>query len=218
MVDSKRYNPSNKRFQEHTKHFIEGTTLKGHLNDEKKKKDKYKTTGQLIRVVRAKIYSDGWETKVDGKKINCNYGDNIVYLPPHTVTDLYYIPKKKCEVEISIDEKSKIHTITRIKDPNKQPISMTNDGITLEGKDGALLKVENNSVEATADGEATLRITTDKVEVSGDNLSVQNDVKIDTTEDEDLPDEISVKQMYKEIQILKGQINDSDSDSDAGDE
>lgn len=203
MVDSKRYNPSNKRFQEHTKHFVEGTTLKGHLNEGKEKKNKYKTTGELIRVVKAKINSDGWEVKVDNKKINCNYGDNIIYLPPCTSTELYYVPKKKCEVEVSIDEKSKIHTITRIKDPNKQPISMTNDGVKLEGE-----------VTLDGNGEATLRVTDDVIEVAGENLSVENDVKIDTTKDEDLPDEISVKQMYKDIQVLKEQL----SDSDAGDE
>lgn len=197
MVDSKRYNPSNKRFQEHTKHFVEGTTLKGHLNEEKKKKDKYKTTGILVRIVKAKIYSNGWETKVDKKKINCNYGDNIIYLPPCTSTDLYYIPKKKCEVEISIDEKSKIHTITKINDPNKVPISLTNDGVTIEGS-----------------GEATFKITDDDIELSGNvdiDGTVKDDIKIDTSEDEELPDEISIVEMYKDIKILKSQVSDNNA-------
>lgn len=197
MVDSKRYNPSNKRFQEHTKHFIEGTTLKGHLNEEKKKKDKYKTTGNLVRIVKAKLYSNGWEVKIDGKKVNCNYGDNIMYLPPYTSTDLYYIPKNKCEVEVSIDEKSKIHTITRINDPNKLPISMTNDGVTIEGS-----------------GEATLKITDDNIELEGNidiSGKVQDDIKVDTTKEEDLPDEISLVEMYKDIQILKDQVSDNNA-------
>lgn len=198
MVDAKRYNPSNKRFQKHTQHFVEGTTLKGHLNEEKdKKKDKYKTTGQLIRIKKAALYEKGWEVKVDKKTYFCNYGDNIVYLPPYTETSTYYIPKSKCEVEVSIDEKTKLHTVTRINDSNKIPIALTNKGVTLEG-----------------DGEAALEVTSDNVSVSGKSLSVENDVKVDTSKDEDLPDEISLVDIYKDVQIIKGQISDSNDDGD----
>lgn len=243
MVDSKRYNPSNKRFQEHTKHFVEGTTLKGHLNSQDdKNKNKYKTNGELIRVVKAKIYENGWECKVDKKKINCNYGDNIIYLPPCKSTELYYIPTSKCEVEISIDEKSKIHTITKINDPNKLPISLTNEGVTLEGDGDASLQVAKDTVEISGNVQISGEVQ-DDITINTSNLSelpnkivvtdmyknIQSnnndieelkkqpkDIKLDTSEEEDLPDEISIIDMYKDIQILKGSIESSDSD--AGDE
>ena len=40
-------------------------------------------------------------------------------------------------------------------------------------------------------------------EVVGEHLAVQNDVKVDTTKEADLPDEISVTDMYRKIQILE---------------
>lgn len=192
MVDTKRYNPSNKRFQKHTQSFVEGKTLKGHLGEGDKEKGKYKETGELIRVNKQKILSNGWEVKIDKKTIFCTYGDNIVYLPKHKTTDTYYIPVKKCEVEVSIDEKSKIKTITRIIDDTKQPIAMDYQGVTLQGSGTASIKVAENVAE-----------------VVGEHLAVQNDVKVDTTNEDDLPDEISVTEMYRKIQVLEEKISDS---------
>lgn len=237
MVDFKGYNPSNKRFQEHTQNFVEGKTKKGHLQS-KKSGDKYKTTGQLVQVEIAKVYQNGWDVVVDGKHYLCTYGDNIIYLPPHTVSDggKYYVPKKKCEVEVSIDKENKMYTVTRINDVNKQPIGMDNDGIILHGSDGAKVTVQNDTVEVSGNGltvEKDVTIKTDEgnisltklhdqiqvvqqsVDDSKENLSVQNDIKIDTTEHEDLPDEISIVDMYREIQILKA---DQASDTNAGNE
>jgi len=240
MVDFKRYNPSNKRFQEHTQNFVEGKTKKGHLQS-KKSGDKYQTTGQLVKVKVDKVYEDGWYVKVDNNHYWCTYGDNIVYLPPHTVSGnnndgMYYIPKKKCEVEVSIDKENKMYTITRINDSKKQPIGMDNDGIIIHGSDGAKVAVQNDTVEVsgtkltvendvtvkTEDGEISLTDLHNKIQVvqedlsdSKENLSVQNDIKIDTTEHEDLPDEISIVDMYREIQILKA---DQASDTNAGNE
>ena len=108
MVNSKRYNPSNKRFQKHTQSFVEGKTMKGHLVDEEKKGSKYKTTGELVKVNKNDLNGTGWYVKVEKKTLKCSYGDNIYYLPPYTEQGDWYFPKSKCEVEVSIDEKSKI--------------------------------------------------------------------------------------------------------------
>lgn len=193
MVNTKRYNPSNKRFQKHTQSFVEGKTMKGHLGEGDKKGDKKKETGELIRVNRQKINENGWEVKVDKKKYHCTYGDNIIYLPPCKKTDKYYIPKKKCEVEVSIDEKTKLHTITKIKDKNKKPISMDNNGVKLNGS-----------------GKASVTVKEDKTEITGSHLAVQNDVKVDTTEQDGLPDEISLTDMYKKIQVIEEKLSDTD--------
>lgn len=209
MVDTKRYNPSNKRFQKHTQSFVEGKTLKGHLGEGDKEKGKYKETGELIRVNRQKILEDGWEVKINKKTVFCTYGDNIVYLPKHKTTEMYYIPLKKCEVEVSIDEKSKIKTITRIKDDTKQPIEMDYQGITLKGNGTASIEVKQDFIEI-GDENASIKVKDNATKIVGDQLSVQNDIKVDTTKDKDLPDEISITDMYKKIQILEQKISDTD--------
>lgn len=183
MVNVKKYTPSNKRFQKHTQSFVEGKTMKGHLNDDKKKGNNKKEKGNLVRVIKAKLYEDGWEVEKDKKKYLCTYGDNIVYLPPYTETELYYIPKDKCEVEFTTDKK--IHTITRINHPKKQPIAMTNKGITLKGSGIA------------------------EVSISEDNTTVTGDIIVDTTKEEGLPDEISVIDLYKQVQVLQEQVSDN---------
>lgn len=182
MVDVKRYTPSNKRFQKHTQHFVEGKTMKGHLHEDKDKNRK-KHKGTLVRIIKAKLYEDGWEVKKDKKTYHCTYGDNIVYLPPHTETDLYYIPEGKCEVEFTTG--SKTNTITRINHPKKQPIEMNNQGVTLKGNGVA------------------------EISVSGDNTKVTGDILVDTTKENDLPDEISVTDLYRQVQSLQEQVSDN---------
>ncbi len=205
MVDTKRYTPTNERFRKHTQNFVSEKTKKGHLNDkEKDKGDVSKEDGKLIKVNKKLIKKNGWIVKVDGKEYHCSYGDNIVFLPPCTEQGNYYVPKKECLVEVSLDKKSKIYTITRIKDPNKQPIEMINDSISLQGKGSAELVVESDKT----------KISGDSLEVEGD-VNVDGDVKIDTSKDKDLPDSISLKGLYKEIQVLKGNLEeDEDSDED----
>lgn len=201
MVDVKRYTPSNKRFQKHTQHFVEGTTMKGHLDEGKdKNKEKNKYKGNLIRVVIAKLYENGWEVKKDNKTYYCNYGDNIIYLPPHTTTDLYYIPNGKCEVEFTVDEKSGIKTITRINHPKKQPISMNNQGVTIQGSGAASIKISEDTTEVEG-------------ELIAQDLTAKDDIIVDTTEQEGLPNKISVTSLYKQVQKLEKQVSDNNGGS-----
>lgn len=203
MVDSKRYTPTNERFRKHTQNFVSEKTKKGHLNDkEKDKGDVSKEDGKLIKVYKKLMKKNGWIVKVDGKEYHCSYGDNIVFLPPCTDKGTYYVPKKECLVEVSIDKKSKIYTITRMKDPNKQPIEMMNDSISLQGSGAAELKVEADKT----------KVSGESLDVEGD-VNVDGDVKIDTSKDEDLPDSISLKSLYKEVQILKNNQNSDEDDS-----
>lgn len=186
MVDSKRYDPTITRFQKHTKSFVSGKTKKGHLNSKDKEEgDVSKEEGILVRVDKNNLYGKGWEVKIDEKKIMCNYGDNIIYLPPYTVNGSYYVPKKECKVEVSIDKNSKINTITKIKDPNKQPISLSNKGVTLQGS-----------------GKASVIIEQDTTTISGD-------VILDTKDQEDLPDEISLIDVYKKLQSIESKLSDN---------
>ena len=203
MVDSKRYTPTNERFRKHTQNFVSEKTKKGHLNDkEKDKGDVSKEDGKLIKVYKKLMKKNGWIVKVDGKEYHCSYGDNIVFLPPCTDKGTYYVPKKECLVEVSIDKKSKIYTITRMKDPNKQPIEMMNDSISLQGSGVAELKVEADKT----------KVSGESLDVEGD-VNVDGDVKIDTSKDEDLPDSISLKSLYKEVQVLKNNQNSDKDDS-----
>lgn len=195
MVDTKRYDPTITRFQKHTKSFVSGKTKKGHLsNDERDAGDVVKEDGILVRVNSNNLQGKSWLVKVGNKEYWCTYGDNIVYLPDCVKDGIYYKPKKECKVEVSIDKKSKIYTITRIKDPNKQPISMIDSKISLQGNGNASLTVEEN-----------------KTAIEGDNLTVENDVLIQTSEeDEDLPDKISVTELYKKVRDIEVQLSDKD--------
>lgn len=215
MVDSKRYDPTITRFQKHTKSFVSGKTKKGHLeNEDREAGDVVNEEGVLVRIIKKDIQGKGWEVEVDKKKYKCSYyGNSFLFLPNCTETDTYYIPKKECKVEISIDKKSKIYTITKIKglktSPNQQLISI----------------IEGDKIDIKGGGKASVSVKQEKTAISGDGLEVEGDVdvegdvKIDTSKDEDLPDKISMTELYKKVQVLEEQLNsknseDSDTDGD----
>lgn len=192
MVNSKRYDPTNTRFQKHTQAFVSGKTRKGHLNDDREAGDTFKAEGVLVRVDKNKINSNGWEVKIDNKTYYCTYGDNIVYLPPYTSTNKYYLPKSQCDVEVSIDKKSKIYTITRIKSDKKQPITLYDNMVKLEGSNTA-----------------SITITENLVETQGAGIKSDGDIVINTESQEDLPDQISLTDLYIQVQELKDQLSDT---------
>lgn len=192
MVNSKRYDPTITRFQKHTKSFVSGKTKKGHLNkDEEREGDVLKEEGTLVKVDKNNFDGKGWLVKVDNKQIWCTYGDNIVYLPPCNLVGSYYVPKDKCPVEVSIDKKSKINTITRINDENKLPIAMMDGGITLESKEGSSIKIND---EGTS--------------ISGISLNVENDVKIKTSK-ETISVKDTINNLYERIEYLESKESDS---------
>lgn len=197
MVDSKRYDPTITRFQKHTKSFVSGKTKKGHLNKEERENgDVIKEEGILISVDGRDLLGKTWKVRVGQKDYMCSYGDNIIYLPECTKNGNFYFPKSECRVEISIDKKSKINTIIRIKDPTKQPIAMIDKQISLQGNGNASLTVEEN-----------------KTTIAGDGLSVENDIEIDTSNDDSISaDKISITELYKTVQIIQTKLSE-DNDS-----
>ena len=163
MVDSKRYDPTITRFQKHTKSFVSGKTKKGHLeNEDREAGDVINEEGVLVRKIKKDIQGKGWEVEVDKKKYKCSYyGNSFLFLPNCTETDTYYIPKKECKVEISIDKKSKIYTITKIKglktSPNQQLISI----------------IEGDKIDIKGGGKASVSVKQEKTAISGDGLEVE---------------------------------------------
>ena len=193
MVDSKRYNPTNKRFQKHTQAFVSGKTKKGHLQKgERDTGDVIKEIGILVKVDKNNMQGKGWEVKIDNKTYMCTYGDNIMYLPPCTLNGQYYLPKKQCKVEVSIDKKSQLYTITKIDDPDKQPITIQNNSITLQ-----------------TNGNASLQLSNDTTIISGTELSVEGDIKIDTSKDNTVEaNTISITDLYKKVQLIELKLSD----------
>ena len=66
----------------------------------------------------------------------------------------------------------------------------------------------NNEISIQGNGEASLTIEEDKTTIKGDNLSVEGDVKIKTSEDNDLPDTISVTDLYKKVKDIEIKLSD----------
>ena len=95
-----------------------------------------------------------------------------------------------------------------MKDDTKQPIAMDYQGVTLKGSGTASIEVKEDTVEL-GDDNASIKVSDNSTTITGNQLAVQNDVKVDTTNHEDLPDEISVTDMYRKIQILEEKISDS---------
>lgn len=225
MVSNKRYMPTNKRFQDHTKKFVGTKTKKGHLDpNERSQKDVVKEDGYLVRVIKQKINEDGWEVKVgedkDAKTYMCTYGDNILYLPDYTETAEYYVPKNQCEVEVSIDSKSKIYTITRMKDPTKKPITIADGKITLQTNDGnAAITVNETNITAigeivsnsdikitTSDGEDDIslgKLHNDVQGILNDGLETTGDIIVKNVDDDD----ISLSVLYNKVKSLEEKIN-----------
>ena len=218
MVSQKRYMPTNKRFQDHTKMFVGTKTKKGHLNAEDKEKENTLTEGTLVRVLKAKIYEDGWEVRVGksktAKTYMCSYGDNIMYLPESNETELYYVPKHECSVQVSIDTKTKLYFITKINDPNKQPISMTADKISIQGNGSSAIEVTTDTVKAVgellSDKDVVVDSGDEKISLKGVNEEI-NSIKTDgiktigdivITTDDDSSD-ISLKETNNQLKDMK---------------
>ena len=209
MVDSKRYDPTITRFQKHTKSFVSGKTKKGHLGTgEREAGDYVKEEGVLVKINKNDLQGASWEVKVGNKTYNCSYyGNSFLFLPNCTENGNYYIPKKEYKVEVSIDKKSKIYTITKIKglkmSSNEQLISiMEGDKINIKGGENSSITIDENKTSIKGEG----------LSVEGD-VSVEGDIKIDTSKQEDLPNSISVTNLYKRVQILESKLSDDTNDS-----
>lgn len=176
MVKSNGYTPTNKYFRNKFQDFASTKTKKGHLNNQGDEEGAKKLTGVLIKIDRKKIYSNGWLVETtDKKQYWCSYGDGVLCLPDVTESDSYYTPKKKIEVEISIDEDNKVYTLTRLKDPNKKPIALYSDKLELS---------VNTNEETNKDNKAKIEVSKNDVKIMGQTIAeafTANSISIEET-------------------------------------
>lgn len=221
MVKSNRYAPTNKKFKSHFENFASEKVKKGHLNS-KNDRDSEDTSikkGVLVRIERKKMYDNGWEVKIDGKKVNCSFNGNIVAIPECTVTDAYFIPKKTCNVEVQLDTVSKIYSIIKIKDVNLTPIALYDNQITIS---------PNTNTDTNQNNEASIKISRTSVNITGsvmagylnaNNINVDGDVKsanITTLESEVTGLKKQIKELQEganEVAELKEQIKELQGDT-----
>lgn len=181
MTGTKRRSPTNKEFKKNFENFASKRMKKGHLNDsqERKSGDNTLEEGILVRIHRKKLYKNGWEVKVgtgkDAKTYMCSYDNGVVDIPDSTETKQYYIPKKKIKVEVSIDKKTKIYKITKIKTQSKNTA-------TLYKK---LLKISTNNDENSSEKSKTsLEISDNSINIKSNNVTItdEDDNEIDLIE------------------------------------
>lgn len=214
MVKSNRYSPTNKKFKSHFENFASDKVKKGHLNAKEDEKDETAIkTGTLVRIERQKLYDNGWEVKVDKKTYHCTYSGNVMSIPKSTVTEKYFVPEKKCEVEIQIDKKTKIYNIVRIKDVNLTPIALY---------DGKLTLSSNSNDSTNKDNKANITISKTGITLNGDiditkNINVKGDVigtnieKLESqvkTLEEQAKDSSDIDALQKQITELKAEIEE----------
>lgn len=220
MVKTNRYNPSNKKFSDHFQKLAKTKTKKGHLNEsgERDSEDTLISNGILIRIEKAKINSNGWEVEVgygDNKKTyNCKNITGTLAIPDYTESEKYYVMKNKVQVDVSIDNVSKIYSITSMHNVNSiftmkdKEIKISSVPATNNEKSSkVILGEENLNLEGTKinmNGASTFE---NKVEMK-DNVSVYKNLTIqgnlNAPEITNLQNEN--KQLKADIQEMKEQI------------
>lgn len=176
MVKSNRYSPTNKKFKSHFENFASEKVKKGHLNN-KEDRDAEDTTlknGVLKKIDRDKIYDKGWYVEIDKATKQCSYSNNVVSIPPCTESGRFLVPKKKCEVEVQLDKKSKIYSITRIKDVNLTPIALYEDSLTIS---------TNTNTKTNKDNTAKIKVNKTSIQLEGDvstnSLNVNQNIEVE---------------------------------------
>ena len=171
MDNIHRREPTNKEFKTNFQGLAATKTKKGHLNDqERKKDDKQSTEGVLKRILISKIDTNGWDVVVgkgsDTHTYHCVNPLGSLLIPDSTISTnkLYYIPKNKTAVDIDIDKKSHIYTITRVKG-QQIPLASFNDKL--------YLSVDTNS-KTNSDINAEITMSKDDITLQGDNIVVKD--------------------------------------------
>ena len=176
MVGIKKRAPTNKEFRNHFQDFASTKTKKGHLNSKSQKSKNSKEIGVLVRIIRDKLYENGWEVEVGtGKKKKtymCSLDSSVLYIPDSEITEKYLVPKQKTEVEITIDTKSQIYRITKIKSRNIKPIALFEDVLTIS---------TNTNTDTNSDVSASIELSKDTVNIKSDNVKItdSNNKQID---------------------------------------
>lgn len=235
MTGIRKRSPTNKEFKTNFQGLASTKTKKGHLNNEDKKaSDNAVEKGTLVRIHREKIYDNGWEVKVGSGKDSvtymCSYGDGILQIPDSNITNNYFIPKNKTEVELTIDKKSKIYTIIKLKTSDKKPIALFDDNLTIS---------TNTNTDTNSDTETSIEVGKTTVNINSNNVTItdSDDNVIDLVENaeeqkklgeqqeqfekkqskiEGKVDSLSKENMsiLKRIEIIEEQINNQEENNE----
>lgn len=225
MVKSNRYSPTNKKFKSHFENFASDKVKKGHLNkNERDSEDTSIKTGILKRIERKKLYDNGWEVEIDKKIYHCTYAGKVMAIPPSTMTEVYYVPKKRCEVEVQIDKVSKIYSITNIKDVNLTPIALYEDVVQISANTNTNTNQENKAEIKVSKTGITLTGTigvTNNINVEGNvtatNIEkLENKVKSLEEQANDTTDINNLQQQVAELQKQIAELQKEEGDSNDG--
>lgn len=219
MTGIRKRSPTNKEFKTNFQGLASTKTKKGHLNNQQEKKpsDNAKENGILVRIHKNKLYENGWEVKVgtgnEAVTYMCSYGDAVLYIPESTLTGKYYVPKQKTEVEVTIDKKSKIYTITKINTLNKKPIALYENNLTIS---------TNTNTDTNSNVTTSIEVSNDSVNIKSDNVTItdSNNNKIDlvatqtTTAQQIIDLKEQNQSLLERIEILENKVNTQENNTD----
>lgn len=193
MTGIKKRTPTNKEFKTNFQGLASTKPKKGHLTDQSKKaEDVASEIGELIRIEKDKLYENGWEVKVgkgsSATTYKCSYGSGIMYIPDSNITDKYYVPKKKTEVEVTIDKKSKVYTVVKINTSNKKPVALFENTLTIS---------TNTNKINIKDFMAQIQITQDVIKMQAEKIALIDKDK----------NTVNLMESQKKIQDLENQNN-----------
>lgn len=216
MVKSNRYNPSNKKFTDHFQKLSGTKTKKGHLNEngERDSDEVLVTTGVLVKIEKAKRNSNGWEVEVgqgsDKKTYKCVNSTGTLVIPAYTESEQYFVMKEKVTVDITIDNVSKIYSITRIHG-TESLINMRDNKIRIT--DTPITNDRKQTTNITL-GKGTVQLEGENIEMKGDSTFEEGiEVKKDANVYKNLVvhgslDAPEINDLKKENQQLKQEIED----------
>ena len=199
MVKNNRYNPTNKKFKDKFQGLAGTKTKKGHLTKQDRDEDDVVfDSGQLVKIEKAKILTNGWIVEVSGNTYHCSNDSSIIEIPDYTETKQYYIPKSKTTVDVSFDKQSNIYKVLRLKALTKNYISSKDGVVTITNpfnKASALpanlvtpkSKSTTTQSEDSVDGikikDTTLDLSSVRVGLTGSQIEILGDKKKDDTAD-----------------------------------
>lgn len=210
MVKSNRYNPSNKKFTDHFQKLSGTKTKKGHLNEngERDSDEVLVTTGILVKVEKTKRNSNGWQVEVgtgsSKKTYNCVNSTGTLVIPAYTDSKTYFVMKEKVTVDVTIDNVSKIYSITRIHGTESlinmrdNKITITDTPITNDRKQTTNITVAKN----------TVKLESDNINLKGDSVFENTVTIMDKIIIEGSIDAPEIKELKKENESLKAEIQD----------
>ena len=199
MVKDNRYNPTNKKFKDKFQGLAGTKTKKGHLTKQDRDEDDVVfDSGQLVKIEKAKILTNGWIVDVSGNTYHCSNDSSIIEIPDYTETSQYYIPKSKTTVDVSLDKQSNIYKVLRLKSLTKNYISSKDGVVTITNplnktsalpsnlvtqKNKSTTVQDNKEVDGIKIKDEALDLSSVRVGLTGNKIEILGDKKKDDTTD-----------------------------------